>query len=75
MVIKREIEEHNFLVKIIQAGRTNEKKDFFSLRDFEEEKEEAKQLSDKELKDMGMAPDSAIKNYNPNLKVTKGSDK
>lgn len=62
------------MVKIIQAGRTNESKDFFTVRNFEEEKEKTKQVTDKELIDMGMAPDSAIKNYNPNLKV-KGSDK
>ena len=46
----------------------NEKGDFFILKS----KERKKRINERSLIDIGIASDTAMKNYNPNLKVEGG---
>lgn len=56
---------------MIQAGHTDLKKDFLKLRSNKENKEKSDRKSEEELVNLGLAPDEAVKNKNPDLKVNK----
>ena len=73
LIQKREVEESNRRVRMMQAGRTNMKGDFIKLVSGKNDKS-GKQKSERGLAIIGVASDAATKNQNPNLEVKGGED-
>lgn len=71
LILKREVEEKNQLVRIIQAGYSGMEQDFISIR----KDKDTNVPDEKKLGEIGMRSDSYYKNYNPNLVLKKEGEK